>query len=80
MPPRQQRCKLTSEDQLTHQSAFDSEISSQCTAELELIVLHLLDDYDFDLDDLGHILLGLYFSLKPFSELMCYPCRKRSEH
>jgi len=53
--------KLISEDQLL--SALYSEISTQCTA--ELAVLHLLSRYDLDLDDLCHLLLGLYSSSKP---------------
>lgn len=57
MLPRQQRCKLISEDKLI--SAFESELSSQSTP--ELAVVHLLSHYDVDLDDLGDILFGLYF-------------------
>jgi hypothetical protein len=62
MPPRNRRrggVQLNSEDELVR--ALDSEISSQHTA--ELAVLHLLNRYDFDLDDLRRLLLGHFSSL-----------------
>jgi len=50
--------ELTSEDELVQ--ALDSAISSQPSA--ELAVLHLLNVYDFDLDNLRRLLLGLFSS------------------
>ena len=58
MKTRRGNVKLTSEDELIH--AVDSAISSQHTA--ELAVLHLLNQYDLDLDDLRRLLLGLFSS------------------
>jgi hypothetical protein len=58
MAPKQQRCKLTSEDQLLR--AFNSVSSLQ---PVELSVLQLLDLYSFDLNDLCHLLLSLNPSL-----------------
>jgi hypothetical protein len=66
MAPRQQRCELTSEDQLLR--AFNS-VSSQHT--VELAVLQLLSLYSFDINDLYHLLLSLNPSLKlVFSKLI----------
>ena len=50
--------ELTSEEELIE--ALDSAISSQHTA--ELAVLHLLKNYSFDLDELSHLLRGLFSS------------------
>ena len=61
MPPVKRRrgeVKLTSEDELVQ--ALDSAICSQHTA--ELAVLYLFNNYDFDLDNLRRILLGLFSS------------------
>jgi hypothetical protein len=61
------RPKLISEGQLIN--AFESELSSQYTA--ELAVLQLLRHYDFDLDELRCLLLSLCSSLKlTFSKLI----------
>ncbi len=61
MPPKKRRrgeVELTSEDELVQ--ALDSAISSQHTT--ELAVLHLLNGYDFDLNNLRRLLLGLLSS------------------
>ena len=63
MPPKNKQrrrgeVELTSEDEL--RQALDSAISSQRSAELAL--LHLFKSYDFNLDHLRRLLLGLFSS------------------
>lgn len=63
MPPKNKKrrrgeVELTSKDELL--DALNSAVSSEKSA--ELAVLHLFKSYDFNLDDLRRLLLGLFSS------------------